>query len=323
MLALLIIACIGALIAYCLWKKDQKGRSEPLKNGKGLASSEVFNGQAKGGPGLAATRPAGQETARKRSVPRDRKRQQAVRALENHRLPAEILAQPLAEGYARMVDELRRRYPLIPFSFPPMKAQVSEFAAIEDYLSRSGLVPDYHTLTPRAMLHGLLSTVRDSALDSYFAHRPDFSAHPVIPKEVGSALFWLNEGTHSLTDPGSAVPPDWQDRKEVVYYRDMCGCRCCGREITADEFHVHHVKGRSRTGNHQLDNLVTLCSSCHSLMPGHTVDLINTRPRPRKRGQMSVTRVKKREIEDWTQDLLNEIVQSLADKYNLPAPKKE
>lgn len=48
-------------------------------------------------------------------------------------------------------------------------------------------------------------------------------------------------------------------RKQVIE-RDSWRCRNCG---TADNLQVHHRNWRSRMGNDCLENLITLCVSCH------------------------------------------------------------
>jgi len=320
--ALLIVTCIVAFLAYCTWKKGRTGKPRAPGGNESAASSLIPHGSAKGCYDRRSRRPDPQATATTRTIPMDTERKATIRALKSHLLPAEILAEPLAQGYATMEDALRRRYPLIPFHFPPMEQQIDDYAAAGEYLSRSGLIPSHETLTPQQILRGLLSGFRDSALDSYFAHRPDFSSHAPIPKGVGTSSFWLREGNNRMTEPGIGVPPDWAERKWVVYCRDQRCCRYCGRALTVDEFHVHHIPEKTMAGNHQLDNLVTLCSSCHSLMPGHTMDLIKPRSRSRKGRRIPAARVKKREIEEWTQGILHKTVRSLAVQHKLPVPKK-
>jgi hypothetical protein len=319
---LIIIACIVAFIAYCIWGKEETSKPPVPKKNDNLVNSQSPHGRKGGGSGRRAKSPSRQVAATIKTPLIDPKWEATSRALKDHLLPAEILAIPLTEGYTRIVEELQKRYPMIPFDLPPMEDQIHEYAAREEYLSRSGLSPDHETITPRQILRGVLSTIRDNALDAYLSHRPDFSTHPAIPKGVGSASFWQNEGDYRTADPGNGDPQDWSERRWVVYCRDKSCCRFCGRGLALDEFHVHHIQGRSLTGNHQLDNLVTLCTSCHSLMPSHTMDLVKPRSRSVKERRVRAVPVKKRELDEWTQELVNKTVRSLAAKHKLHTPKK-
>lgn len=278
---------------------------------------------------VTATRsPALKPALRSRSVRPRRKRPTdtewaaASRALSHHSLPAKILANPMAEGYSRMLDGLSQRYPLIPFDFPPMEEQIHEFAATGEYLSGQGSLPDYKTLMPRQILRGFLSDVRDQALCFYSTHRPDFSFHSVIPEGVGSTSFWQDEAYFRETEAADALPLDWRERRLVVYYRDEGHCRYCGRGVRDRDFHAHHIRGKSMTGDHGLDNLVTLCTSCHSVMPGHTADL-KKRDRSSKGKRRFAARLRQTEMGEWTKDLVNKTVTSLAAKYSLPAATRK
>jgi len=62
-----------------------------------------------------------QASAARRTGLIEPKQKDARRALKDNFLPADILAEPLTQGYIRMANELRERYTLIPFKFPPMK----------------------------------------------------------------------------------------------------------------------------------------------------------------------------------------------------------
>ncbi len=47
--------------------------------------------------------------------------------------------------------------------------------------------------------------------------------------------------------------------KEVLS-RDSWRCQNCG---TAENLQVHHIQPRSKLGHDRLENLITLCVSCH------------------------------------------------------------
>ena len=55
---------------------------------------------------------------------------------------------------------------------------------------------------------------------------------------------------------------DWAYKKNrgIVLARDGYKCRYCG---AADNLHTHHIRPLSKGGNHEIYNLITLCSECH------------------------------------------------------------
>lgn len=56
----------------------------------------------------------------------------------------------------------------------------------------------------------------------------------------------------------------------AVIRRDNWHCQNCGRE-DLDVLTVHHVIFRSQGGRHHIDNLVTLCVSCHNRIHSRTL----------------------------------------------------
>jgi hypothetical protein len=54
--------------------------------------------------------------------------------------------------------------------------------------------------------------------------------------------------------------PFLESVKEEVMKRDNYECQICGSKI---RLHVHHIISRINGGNHNTENLITLCSSCH------------------------------------------------------------
>lgn len=67
------------------------------------------------------------------------------------------------------------------------------------------------------------------------------------------------------------VPDDWDMRRQYVYYRDDACCQRCGIVLPVYKCHIHHIIKKSISGDHSLNNLVTLCKDCHSLMDGHEI----------------------------------------------------
>lgn len=63
--------------------------------------------------------------------------------------------------------------------------------------------------------------------------------------------------------------PNWPDQAREARRRDGYTCRDCGKHQTRPRLDVHHVVPRSAFhGDHRaanaLDNLITLCKSCHT-----------------------------------------------------------
>jgi len=96
----------------------------------------------------------------------------------------------------------------------------------------------------------------------------------------------------------AGYPKDWKLRRQAVLVRDDFTCQSCSEyfypkfipsnnwlheffdydksplhEIEAGYIcrgaHVHHVKKVSAGGTHELENLVLLCESCHTIQDGH------------------------------------------------------
>ena len=57
--------------------------------------------------------------------------------------------------------------------------------------------------------------------------------------------------------------PEWKNIREIILKRDQLKCRLCGKSPSAQ---VHHIISRSKGGNNDFNNLVTLCGKCHMLL---------------------------------------------------------
>ena len=53
---------------------------------------------------------------------------------------------------------------------------------------------------------------------------------------------------------------DWKETRMLTLKRDNYKCRRCGKE---ENLHVHHIISRRNHGNDMIENLITLCPSCH------------------------------------------------------------
>ena len=63
---------------------------------------------------------------------------------------------------------------------------------------------------------------------------------------------------------GKGCPPhqDWLVVRKMRYFRDDCQCVVCGRKLDEKSFEAHHLT-YDRLGHEHLDDLITLCDSCH------------------------------------------------------------
>ena len=54
--------------------------------------------------------------------------------------------------------------------------------------------------------------------------------------------------------------------KKGVYKRDNYECKNCGLKMSIFRkgFHIHHIIPFLKTRDNSLENLITLCQSCHS-----------------------------------------------------------
>lgn len=59
---------------------------------------------------------------------------------------------------------------------------------------------------------------------------------------------------------------EWRERRKECYERDNWTCRDCGVHCSStgkNKIQAHHLIPRRHGGSDELDNLVTLCISCH------------------------------------------------------------
>lgn len=54
--------------------------------------------------------------------------------------------------------------------------------------------------------------------------------------------------------------------RNCVLERDGWRCQECG---AMENLQVHHIERRSQLGDDAIENLITLCSNCHSQRHGH------------------------------------------------------
>ena len=54
----------------------------------------------------------------------------------------------------------------------------------------------------------------------------------------------------------------WEDVRKAALFRDRAQCQDCGHK--SHRVHVHHITPRSEGGEDKLENLTTLCPTCHA-----------------------------------------------------------
>lgn len=68
---------------------------------------------------------------------------------------------------------------------------------------------------------------------------------------------------------GDQYPVHWDSLRRKCYAKDDYTCQNCGDEDT--ELHAHHQTPVAEGGEHTLDNLTTLCKSCHEDHHGFSI----------------------------------------------------
>ena len=61
--------------------------------------------------------------------------------------------------------------------------------------------------------------------------------------------------------PGRLDPVSYENLRQRVLRRDGWRCQSCG---TMSNLEVHHLQFRSHAGEDSEQNLITLCSTCHT-----------------------------------------------------------
>jgi 5-methylcytosine-specific restriction endonuclease McrA len=54
---------------------------------------------------------------------------------------------------------------------------------------------------------------------------------------------------------------DYGALRQLVLCRDAWRCQVCGK---ASQLEIHHIEFRSSLGDDSLENLITLCATCHA-----------------------------------------------------------
>lgn len=109
----------------------------------------------------------------------------------------------------------------------------------------------------------------------------------------------LETGTfdaHLLKNPSLANPKikHWGYQKGILYgydnikayilIRDKYTCQCC--KTKKGTLHVHHIIYRSKGGSDEIENLITLCETCHKKLHKGELKMFETKLRGTRKGTL-------------------------------------
>ena len=102
--------------------------------------------------------------------------------------------------------------------------------------------------------------------------------------------------THLLKNPSLANPKikHWGYQKGILYgydnikayilIRDKYTCQCC--KTKKGTLHVHHIIYRSKGGSDEIENLITLCETCHKKLHMGELKIFETKLRGTRKGTL-------------------------------------
>jgi hypothetical protein len=112
----------------------------------------------------------------------------------------------------------------------------------------------------------------------HFSRKTEFKKGmtPWNKNKKGFKGYWAGKNRPDRAGPKSnlwkgGVTPDiqqrcstawWKNLRKIIYKRDNWMCQMCLKKCNSN-IQCHHIIPVSDGGGHQLDNLVTLCKSCH------------------------------------------------------------
>jgi 5-methylcytosine-specific restriction endonuclease McrA len=199
----------------------------------------------------------------------------------------------LTKFVPKLTESIQQRYPSITFDFPDTETLLRKIP-----WNDKGFRGPAHRVLKKFLHRTLVPIVRQS----YKKHSPVFKTNRPCPTRAASNSFWQAEEQHRVTRNG-INPPDWRKRRYLVYERDQARCQRCGLSLTLDTCDTHHLIMRGNGGDHGLTNLVTLCRSCHSLMPAHSDMRLEHVPTP-KGGS--------KKVQKWPLDIDTYMAQGIA-----------
>ena len=181
-----------------------------------------------------------------------------IRDNRRARLLEPMARQALERVYYQLIDAIKNKYPKVCFPAHPLSQYIRT-------LDQHNYKLKQETLGFSAIL---LEPLIASVINSYLQTSDRFDVPSVSSRSIGTHEFWNNEHLHRKT-PSGADPKDWHDRRKIIHDRDGGRCIRCGVAVELGDCHIHHLLRRSSGGDHSIQNLVTLCRSCHTTMDGH------------------------------------------------------
>lgn len=106
-------------------------------------------------------------------------------------------------------------------------------------------------------------------------YRKRYKDDPILSKKISDGRkkkYMENKELFRIKNKINKDRIHFGGNKEVVLERDEFKCTVCGR---TEDLQVHHIdrSGRTASANNNLENLVTLCRSCH--FKEHKKEIIN------------------------------------------------
>ncbi|GGK74406.1 HNH endonuclease [Haloarcula sebkhae] len=108
---------------------------------------------------------------------------------------------------------------------------------------------------------------------------------------------------------------EWRLARAQALRRDQYRCQHCDRREGkwGTDLHVHHIQPTRKGGSHELENLVTLCNSCHNRLHGRYGDEDKLPPKLLEEDRATLgftdTRIDRSELSDCANEIID-ILQS-------------
>lgn len=174
----------------------------------------------------------------------------------------ESIKPEIEKCYTKLLSEVKSRYPLIKF-------QVYNINKVNEDLRKiiNKKLIDNSPLELNTIKQDYLQEIANCLVCDFKNDKKEIVADKLTGSlwEAISSDFWITERYMMVTEEID-YPGDWHLRREIVYKRDQGKCKRCGVSLNLDEYYAYHLIPRTHGGTHTLDNLVTLCESCNSIM---------------------------------------------------------
>lgn len=87
-----------------------------------------------------------------------------------------------------------------------------------------------------------------------------------------------NTNYSRTSDSNRSYPQNWHSLRNQTLERDNWECQKCGAKggnYGNKSLHVHHIIPKSKGGDDEVDNLISLCKDCHESQHGHHIPTNN------------------------------------------------